>query len=36
MDKFKARLVVIGCQQVEEVDFFDTYSPISKVITIRV
>ena len=36
MEKFKARIVVIGCKQVEGVDFSDAYSPISKVTTIRV
>ena len=36
IEKFKAILVVIGCKQVEGVDFFDTYSLVSKVTTIRV
>ena len=27
---------MIGCKQIEGVDFFDTYSPVSKVTTIRV
>ena len=36
IEKFKARLVVIGCKQIEGVDFFDTYSYVSKVTTIRV
>ena len=27
---------MIGCKQVEGVDFFDTYSPVSKFTTIRV
>nr|KYP45257.1 Retrovirus-related Pol polyprotein from transposon TNT 1-94 [Cajanus cajan] len=36
IDKFKAKLIVIGYIQVEGVDLFDTYSPISKVTTIRV
>ena len=36
IEKFKARLVVIGYKQVKGVDFFNTYSSISKVDTIRV
>jgi len=36
IEKFKTKLVVIGCKQVEGVDFFDTYYSISKVTTIRV
>lgn len=36
IEKYKARLVVLGCNQVEGVDFFDTYSPVSKITTIRV
>ena len=36
IDEFKARIVVISCQQVEGVDFFDTYSHVSKVNTFRV
>ena len=27
---------MIGCKQIEGVDFFDTYSHVSKVTTIRV
>ena len=36
IEKFKARLVVIGCKQIEGVDFFDTYFSVSKVTTVRV
>ena len=36
IEKFKAKVVVIGCKQVKGVDFFNTYSSISKVDTIRV
>ena len=36
IEKFKARLVVIGCKKVKGVDFFDTYFSVSKVTTIRV
>ena len=36
IEKFKARLVVIGCKQVEGVDLLHTYSHVSKVTTIRV
>ncbi|XP_074314949.1 putative mitochondrial protein AtMg00820 [Silene latifolia] len=35
IDKYKARLVVCGNRQTKGLDFFDTYSPITKVATIR-
>ena len=36
IEKFKTRLVVIGCKQIKGVHFFYTYSFVSKVTTIRV
>jgi len=35
IDKFKARLVVIGYTQKKEIDYFDTYSLVTKIATIR-
>ncbi|MCY4831085.1 reverse transcriptase domain-containing protein, partial [Salmonella enterica subsp. enterica serovar 1,4,[5],12:i:-] len=35
IDKFKARLVAKGFRQREGVDFFDTYSPVTRITSIR-
>ncbi|KAD3640180.1 hypothetical protein E3N88_29403 [Mikania micrantha] len=35
IDKFKARLVVQGFRQKEEIDFFHTYTPVARIATIR-
>ncbi|GKV08527.1 hypothetical protein SLEP1_g20144 [Rubroshorea leprosula] len=36
IDKYKARLVAKGFKQKEELDFFDTFSPVTRVTSIRV
>ncbi|GKC06510.1 zinc finger, CCHC-type containing protein [Tanacetum coccineum] len=35
IDKFKARLVIQGFRQKEGINYFDTYSPVSQISTIR-
>ena len=36
VDKYKARLVAKGFRQRENIDFFDTYSPVTRITSIRV
>ena len=35
IDKYKARLVIKGYRQTEGMDYFDTYSPVSRITSIR-
>ena len=35
LDKYKARLVVKGFRQKEGLDYFDTYSPVTRITSIR-
>ena len=35
IDKYKARLVAKGFKQKEGLDFFDTYSPMTRITSIR-
>nr|GFD38728.1 zinc finger, CCHC-type [Tanacetum cinerariifolium] len=35
IDKYKARLVIQGFRQKDEIDFFDTCAPVARITTIR-
>ena len=36
IDKYKARLVIKGCKQKGGLDYFDTYSPVTRISSIRI
>ena len=35
VDKYKSRLVIKGFRQKEDLDYFDTYSPVTRITSIR-
>ena len=35
IDKYKARLVVKGYKKLEDLEFFDTFSPVTRITSIR-
>jgi len=36
IERFKARLVIRGFNQIHDIDYFDTYAPVARIATIRV
>lgn len=34
IEKYKARLVILGCHQKQEVDFFETFASVAKLTTV--
>ena len=36
INKYKARLVIKGYRQIEDLDYFDTYSPVTRIKSIRI